>query len=124
MAGAFDIETRAASLAELVREKVGSRGSDLAVLANKAGRRLPKRVRADMVRLAEALQMAHHPKLSRQLDWAELRRAFDRVTEHLETLDPADRRKGARLSWLGNNVFNLIVVFVLLILVLWWRGLV
>lgn len=119
-----DITAKCAQASDMVAEKIGPKGPDLARQARKAGRRLPNAIRADLRRLAEAKGLSAHPKLSRQIDPKAVDAAFTRTIEYLKEIDPADRRKGALLSWLGDNAVNLLVVFATTIALLSWRGLI
>ena len=68
--------------------------------------------------------MMRHPKLARLIKADQIDRAFTHLNEHLETIDPADRRKGAILGMLGGMVFNLILLIGALIAVLHWQGMI
>ena len=54
-------------------------------------KRLPRALRADARKIAEAVPLLEHPKLSRQLDIDTLSLATDRVLGHLKQVDPRDR---------------------------------
>jgi len=123
MFDARDLEKKAARLHALVRDRFGVDQPDLARAARKLGRRVPKRVRTAMISVQAARQRATHPKLRLQIDPRALETNFDIAARHLEAVDKADRRKGAILGVLGGISFNLILVFVLVLVVLIWRGL-
>ena len=124
MADADDIEAKYAHASELVAQKIGPRGPDLKRQVRKAGRRLPRSVRNDLQVLAHATDLVRHPKLARQVNAETVSIAYNRAKAHLDTIDPKDRRKGIFLTWLGDNAFNLLLVFVFLVVVLRLRGLV
>ena len=108
----------------MLRTRLRLRGRDFGVQLRRAGRLLPKRIhRAGRV-LTEARTKLSHPKLARQIDPVLVEKAFEEINAHLATVDPADRRKGAILGWLGALVFNLIVVCALVIGLLRWQGLI
>lgn len=111
-----------ADVKALMAEKLGMKGRSLPQAVRKYNHRLPRGLRRDAVRLAEASHLAGHPKLALTLDNAALEAAADRLLTHLKAIDLKDRRKGAILGLLGALSFNLIVVFVLLLVVLIWRG--
>lgn len=111
-----------ARIETLLAEKFGASRGSLARRAQKPGRALPRRVRKDLERLARAQGMTGHPKLSRMIDGKDATRAAIHLRDWLEEVDVADRRKGRVLDLLGTLSFNLILVFVLLIAVLRWRG--
>ncbi|TDK52638.1 hypothetical protein [Antarcticimicrobium luteum] len=117
-----DIETRIAEIAALMHAKLGVRGATLRAALGRAGRRLPRRIRAQARLLAEAEPFAHHPKLRLTLDTMALGKAAGEVEAHLEAIDLADRRKGWWLGMLGGLAFNILAFFALLVVVLRWRG--
>lgn len=116
------IENQIAQTMELLREKLGVGGRDLNTALSRAGHRLPRRIRHQVRKLAQAEPLASHPKLCRTLDAAGLSSAAHEVRAHLKTIDLADRRKGWWLGMLGGLAFNVLLAVVLLIGVLIWRG--
>lgn len=108
----------------LLAEKFGAASGRLDRRARKAGRNLPRWVRRDLDRLAAVQTMAGHPKLGRMVDTRKSLKAAARTRDWLDAVDVADRRRGRLLGMLGALSFNLILAFVLLIVVLRWRGLV
>lgn len=116
------IEARAAALSELVAEKFGPAGPDLRRQARRLGRRVPRQVRADLALVGEAAALARHPTLSRRVPPEALDAAAARATAHLADVDPADRRRGALLHWLGDNAVNLLILGTLFVAALVWRG--
>ena len=121
-AGRF--KTRIEGLEQALHQKLGLRGRGLSARLARAGRLLPGRVRRAGALLVEAEQKLAHPKLALQLDEARLDAAFADIETHLDGIDPKDRRRGKLLGWLGGVVFNLILLVVLVLLLLKWRGVV
>ena len=119
-----DLTQRSDALHTLLKAKLGLRGKTLAVQLKSAGRLLPKRLHKDGQVIVSALSNAHHPKLAVRIDQARLGTAFANFTNHLDEIDPKDRRKGKLLGWLGGQVFNLILIGGGLIALLMWRGLI
>lgn len=117
-----DLNEKSETLKTLLRSKHGARGKSLTARIDHAGRRLPKRVQAQARVIAEAEKMPAHPKLAATLDHARIAKAYDAVQDHLNGVDPKERRKGKLLGWLGGQVFNLMLVSAGLIAVLLWRG--
>ena len=111
-----------ADIATLMQEKLGIGTGSLARTLRKAGRRLPKRVRVAGRDVVQGADMARHPKLARQVDVARVRKAAREVRLHLNTVDAADRRKGAILSLLSSIAFNLLAVAALWLAVARWQG--
>ena len=110
-------ETRA-----LMRDKLGVSGSDMARAAGKAKGRLPAKIYAQALVLANAETLSQHPKLRLTLDAPALGLAAADVQGFLNAIDLADRRKGWILGMLGGLAFNMILFVVVLALVLYWRG--
>ncbi|QYX56371.1 hypothetical protein K1T73_15135 [Roseovarius sp. SCSIO 43702] len=119
---AFD--ARIEALKARLREKLGARGKTLARALRHAGRRLPKWVRREGAVLVDAQARRGHPRIWRQVNEAEIDRAFERIESHLDTIDPKDRRRGVILGLLGGIVFNLLIVLAFLLAVLWWQDLI
>ncbi len=115
---------RVAKLEEQMQTKLGTRGGSLQKRLARAGRRLPRRVRRAGQVITQAEAMAGHPKLARLRDDKAVDAAFREVSAHLQTIDPADRRKGIILGILGSVVFNLILLVVAVLFVMRWQGLI
>lgn len=114
--------SRVATLEALMQAKLGVRGKTLSARFKRAGRRLPKRVQRAGRIISDAQTMAANPRLARLHDPKTLNTAFADVTAHLETIDPADRRKGVVLGVLGGMVFNLILLIAAIFALLRWQG--
>lgn len=107
----------------LLKEREHASG-DLAAALKRARRRLPRRIYMQGMKIADALPALEHPKLRQTVDEKPLRGAAREVKAHLKEIDIADRRKGFWLGILGNIAFSILVVLILLIVVLRWRGLI
>lgn len=118
---AQDIFSDIEELQELLKSRANVSGNLGDALA-KARRLLPRRVYKQGMRLAQAVPLLEHPKLRLTLDEAALKGAAREVKMHLQAIDAADRRKGRILDVLGSMAFSLLVVFILLLVVLRWRG--
>ena len=109
----IDIERfhgRVERLEARLQAKLGLRGRNLEARLRRAGRRLPKQLhRAGQV-ISDAQAKVQHPKLVRLTNSDQIDHAFTQLNAHLETIDPAERRKGAVLGILGGMVFNLILL--------------
>lgn len=106
----------------LMQQKLDVRGRDLRQSLRRAGRRLPKSVRKRVAALMRAEMLAHNPKTARQVDAEAVERDYEYVRAHLVAIDVDELRKSRILSVTGAVVANLIVVVVLFIVWLWWRG--
>jgi len=116
------VNRRVREVEQLLQAKLGVRGGSLSTRLSRAGRRLPRRIQKAGQVIIDAQAKAAHPKLARMLDAPMVDRAFADITEHLKTIDPADRRKGAILGLLGGLVFNLLVLAVIVVVLMRWRG--
>lgn len=119
-----EIQNQIADTIQLLRQKLGVRDKTLTASARRAKRRLPRRVYKQALVLAAAEPMVDHPKLRLVLDMPKLTKAADEVQAHLRAIDLADRRWGWFLGLLGSLSFNLIVLTVLSLIFLYWRGLI
>jgi hypothetical protein len=118
-----DIQTQIAQTVQLLRDKLGVRDKTLTASVKKAKRQLPRRIYKQALLLANAEQMAAHPKLRLVLDTPRLIQASEDVQEHLGGINLADRRLGWFLGMLGGLAFNLLALLVLLLVFLRWQGL-
>ena len=109
-------------LRDMMARRLRVRGRTFEAQVRKAGRSLPKAVRRDAVYLAQAEQLAQHPKLSMMVDAEKAAKAHSNVSTFLNGIDPRDRAKGRILNWLGSIAFVLIVAFVLAIWIMVDRG--
>lgn len=116
------IHDKAAEVADLMKERLGVRGNDLGAKLRHTGRMMPKRIKRDAAYLAEACTMAENPKLSRMIDHDRINAAHLACMTFLQEVDVADRRKGVVLGILASLVLVLIVVTVMVLSVLVWRG--
>ncbi|WP_238364230.1 hypothetical protein [Mesobacterium pallidum] len=119
-----DLSGKLAQLDTLLSQKLGLRRGPLDRRAARAGRRLPRAVRRDITYLGQAGRLAGHPVLSARFAPHEVAAAHARAVARLESIDVADRRKGALLSFLAVVSVNLFVLILLVLGLLRWRGLV
>ena len=116
------IQQMADRVAQLLEEKLGISGGDLAARLRKGGRLLPKRVREAAQLLSDSAEKAKNPKLLAQVDMGAVSAAYDACPKHLSTIDPAARR-GDTLSGMVRIVGGGILLLTLgIIAVLVWRG--
>jgi len=119
-----DIQSQIAQTLRLMRKKLGMRDKTLTASVRKAKRRMPRRVYKQAMLLANAEQMAAHPKLRLALDTPRLVQASEDVQSYLGGINLADRRWGWFLGMLGGLAFNLLAFAVLALVFLRWRGLI
>ncbi len=107
---------------QLLEERLHLKGGTLDSKLRRAGRRLPRPVRDAGAALATAVMMMQSPKLMRQVDDATVAVAYDICVRHLTAISPAAARNGLILNIAASIAFSLLVVAVLLVGVLYWRG--
>lgn len=113
---------RIAALAEKMATQLRVRGSGLAEVTEKAGRKLPRHLRADAATLVEAGTMAAHPKLARLVDSRKLAKAEKRLNRFLDKQDPAKERRGEFLDLIAKIAFVFVTVVLSVFFFLIWRG--
>ncbi|MEZ5714113.1 MAG: hypothetical protein R3D85_02395 [Paracoccaceae bacterium] len=119
-----DITALSADLEQRLGDKLGLRRGSLSARARKAGRRLPRAVRRDAELIGQAGLLAAHPKLRKRVDAPAVAAAHRRVAEHLDGIDRGERRMNLLLGLLAGLVANLILLALLTVAVLKWRGLI
>ncbi len=119
----MDLREKAEHLARLMGERLDATGEGFEARLAHAGKRLPRHIRAEGERIAEALALAEHPQLSRRIDQRRLKRACKAVERHLLGVDPWARRKAVFLDWLAGLAFALLVVGGLALWLMARRGL-
>jgi hypothetical protein len=106
----------------LLEERLGLKGGTLEDKLRRAGRRLPGPVRDAGAGLAAAVAMMQSPKLMHQVDDETVAIAYDICVRHLTKVNPGAARKGMILNIAASIAFSLLVVAVLLVGFLYWRG--
>lgn len=119
-----DLHTTFARLRTGFAERLGLRGRDLGAVVARAGRRVPRRLRATAAVLVEAERMAGNPRLARLVDGARVAVAAREMEDWLATQDPRERRRTALIQSAALGAFYLLVTVGLVITVMVWRGIV
>ena len=109
---------------QLLEERLRVKGGTLDDKLRRAGRRLPRKVRDAGAALSTAMMMVQSPKLMRQVDDATVAVAYDICVRHLTKINPTAARWGLVLNMAASIAFSLLVVAVLFVAFLYWRGLV
>lgn len=120
--GAATVQQMADRVAALIEERLRVRGQGLGEKVKRAGRALPRRVREAATRLAEAARMAQNPKLLVQIDEEQVAADYDLCLRHLSGISAGDRWLGWLIAFGANAVITLIVVALMVLGVLYWRG--
>lgn len=119
---AISIQQMADRVAAMMEDRLGARGTGLSAKLARAGRRLPRKVRAAGEELAQAASMAQNPKLLLQIDQDAMSRAYDTCVKHLSGITPRSRRMDGIVAVVASIAFSMLVVALILIAVLRWRG--
>ncbi|MES2668057.1 MAG: hypothetical protein V4712_18370 [Pseudomonadota bacterium] len=119
---AITIQQMADRVAGLMEERLGIRGRGLDEKLRKGGRLLPRAVRVKATTLSELATQAQNPKLLTQINMEDVAGAYDTCVKHLGAIKSGSRRTGILLGMASSIAFSLLVVAVLLIGVLVWRG--
>lgn len=119
---AVTIQQMTDRVAQLLEERLGLGGRDLAAKLQRGGRLLPRRVREGAELLAMASEKASNPKLLGQIDMGEVSDAYDACVRHLMTIDPAGRRRDTISGMVGSVGMGVLVLVIAIIVLLVWRG--
>ncbi|MCX7301105.1 MAG: hypothetical protein NTX73_12175 [Rhodobacterales bacterium] len=121
----MDNDQFAAQISEvstLLSEKLKVHEATLDRQVDKAGRMLPRKVRAEAIYLAHAASLAENPKLMRMIDLPKVDKAHLAVTTWLRTIDPLERRWTRALNFLAVIMFNILLIGGVVIWWLWYQG--
>lgn len=121
---AISIQQMADRIAALMEERLGARGPGLAATLKSRGSALPRKVRHAADELAKSAAMAQNPKLLLQVDHDALARNYDLCLRHLMGLKPQSRLLNGTLSIAASITLSLLVVAVLVVALVRWRGLI
>jgi hypothetical protein len=110
--------------ADKLRTRLGARGRTLSRRLKNAGRALPKPARQAGLRLVELQAMMAHPRLRRLVRRSDVEAALAALTAPLNTIDVKERRKDRLLGFAGSAVGNLLLLALLVMIILHWRGLI
>lgn len=120
----LDISRKTDDLRALMEKHLGVKAKSFERACKSAGRRIPHRLRKPADRLAEAAQMAQNPKLQRYMDARALDADYRALRDWLGKKDYIEERKTRRLNTAALLAFQVLLIAVLLIAVLRWRGMI
>lgn len=121
--GAMTMIQMAERVSALLEERLKVRGRSLSEKVRKAGGRLPRKVRKAAALLGQVGDMAQNPKLLGRVDEAEVARAFDTCMRHFSKAS-SDGKKSAVAGVVASIGFAIFTVILLVLGVIYWRGLV
>lgn len=120
----LDISRKTEDLRALMEKHLGVKAKSFERACARAGRRLPRRLRQPVARLSEASQMAQNPKLQRYMDAQALDADYRAIKVWLGKKNLEEERKTRRLNLAALIAFQMLLIGVLLVAFLRWRGLV
>lgn len=121
---AISIQQMADRIAALMEDKLRARGTGLAAKLHARGGALPRKVYVAAADLAKAAEMAQQPKLLLQIDHEALSRNYDICVHHLSGLKPRSGWMDSTLAIAASIAMSLLLVALLVIALLRWRGLI
>ncbi len=113
------ISQMADRIAELLETQMGIKGEGLEAKLRRAGRHLPRKVLGAAQFLAEAAEMAQHPKRHTQVDPARAAQAYDICARHLKSATPI---YGGVYGIVRSVAATTALTLSLAAVVLYWRG--
>lgn len=119
-----DLAPLTMDIRQLLDTQLRVRGATLDKQIHRAGRMLPRKIRAEAAFLVQADMLVRNPKLARMINPERVQKAHDAVAGYLHGIDPKDRLKGRILNIAGVLAFNLLLIGGLVVSFLVWRGIV
>ncbi len=116
------IQQMADRVAQLLEEKHGLGGRDLATKLRRGKRLLPRKVRDAADALAAAAEKARNPKLMGQVDMGQVADAYDVCVRHLAGIDPAERRRGTMIGMVESVGIGVLIFGVVIVGIMYWLG--
>ncbi len=113
---------RTTLLANRMAAQLRVRGDGLADVAERAGRKLPKRLRGDAQVLIDAEALSGHPKLAKRIDAKRVSRSERRLNAFLDGQNPAAERRGEILDAVARIAFVLVTIVLGVFFTLIYRG--
>lgn len=118
----MSIRETANDLAETMAKQLRVRGGGLADVAAKAGRKLPKRLHAEVQIVLDAVTLDAHPKLGQRIDEKRVKTATQRIEKFLSKQNPAAERRGEILDRIAAVALVVFTIAVALFFFLLSRG--
>jgi hypothetical protein len=111
-------------VADLLEQRLRVKGDTLEAKLARAGRSLPRKVRDAGAVLVQATMMIRNRRLLHQVDDEKVAAAYDTCLRHLNTVNPSAARMNLVIDIAARIAFAVLVVALLFLAVLYWRGLV
>lgn len=109
---------------QLLETQLRVRGASLEKQVHRAGRLLPRKIRAEAAVIVQANLLVQNPKLSRIVSADRVGQAHLAVSSYLQAIDPKERAKTRALNYAGFIAFNALLLSGIIITILVWRGIV
>lgn len=123
---ADEVQRMADEVAGLMASRLGGarRGTspDLQTMLRRRGGALPRSLRRQALRLAEAERLGRHPLIGRQMDLTEARRAHAALLRHLKPLGVLSRWQGRTINTVAAVVLGLLLLGAAVLWVMVRRG--
>lgn len=120
------VQDMADEVAALMASRFGGlrRGqqASLAVMLRRRGAALPRKLRRDAIRLAEAEALSMVPRIARQRDGSDATRAHAALVRHLKQLGALSRWQARGLSVAATVALGLLLVAAAAVWLIVWRG--
>ena len=120
------VQDMADEVAALMASRFGGlrRGqqASLSVMLRRRGGALPRKLRRDAIRLAEAEALSRVPRIAQQCDGGDAARAHAALVRHLRPMGTLSRWQNRGLSVAAPVAFGLLLLAAVLVWLLVWRG--
>ena len=118
----MDVTEVSERLAIAMARQLRVRSGSLADVTARAGRRLPRHLRAEAEAVIEAEALAAHPNLAYRVNPKALRKSERKLMNFLDKQNPRAERRAEVLDRIAGVVFILFTVVLAVFLLLLWRG--
>lgn len=109
-------------VSQLLEEKHGLGGRDLAAKLRRGRRLLPRKLRDAADRLVHSDDKAKNPKLRGQIDMGQVAEDYDALVRHLSAIDTAKRRRGTMMGMVESVGIGVLVFGAAVTALAWWLG--
>ena len=113
---------KAEAVRALMEERLGVRGRDLSHALRKARRSLPRALRKQGAVLVAAERASQSPKTAKQIDREKMLVAYEVLTNHLRAINVNAMRRDRMLRLAGGIAFQVLLLGVAFVVLMWWRG--
>lgn len=117
-----DLAPQIDDIRSLLETQLRVRGDTLDKQIQRAGRMLPRKIRAEAAFLVQANRLIQNPKLARMINPNRVGQAHQAISTYLRSVDPKERARTRALNYAGFVAFNMLVLAGVIITVLVWRG--